>query len=67
MSQIVKNVVKTRLEMRKKSGKGVLRKVVSNILKKRKRLVKSKCAKINDKIGGKRVVIDLNVNVKYAN
>ena len=64
--QIIKNVVKTRMELRKKQQKPVLRKVASRILKKQKR---KKCKrKIGaSKIGQNRTMtidINLNVNVK---
>ena len=60
---IIKNVVKTRLELRKKQGakdKICKRKVAQKLVKKQKKIGK----KIVSKLGEKRVVIDVNVNVK---
>ena len=61
--QIIKNVVKTRMEMRKKKLKSRvgIRKVASKILKARKaRMVKH----YNSRIGqSRKLIIDLNVNV----
>ena len=61
---IIKNVIKTRLEMRKKQGdkqKVCKRKVAQKLLKKQKRRI---CKKTGSKQDGNRIVIDLNVNLK---
>ena len=60
---IIKNVIKTRLEMRKKQGEkchGIKRKMAQSLVKK----TKKRCKKQVGVVGGKgHVVIDLNLNV----
>ena len=58
--QIIKNVIKTRMEMRRKKGKRVVSKLAKKILKSNKKKVVKKMGKSRPK---GRYVIDLNVNV----
>ena len=67
VSQMIKNVVKTRMEMRKKSRKSV----IGKIAKKRVTFNKQRLTKKRANVGklrrnkNNKLVIDLNVNVKY--
>ena len=61
--KIIKNVIKTRLEMRKRQGdkqKLCERKVAQKLLKKQKQRVQKKILSKND---NNHIVIDLNLNV----
>ena len=61
---IIKNVIKTRLEMRKKQGdkqKVCKRKVAQKLVKKQKRRISKK---LGSRQESNRIVIDLNVNLK---
>ena len=61
--QIIKNVIKTRMELHKKVTKPSLRKVASKILKRQKRETVKKVKQNVDKLPQRRFVIDLNVNL----
>ena len=66
--QMLKNVIRTRLEMRKKSKKGVVSTIAKKLLNKNKRKGPQRRVKSN-KVSSKssnKLVIDLNVNVKYV-
>ena len=64
--QIIKNVIRTRMEMRKKTkkGLGVVSKVAKKLLNQQKKLKVNKRGVCSKKAGENRIVIDLNVNVK---
>ena len=59
--QIIKNVIKTRMEMRKRNRKGCVNKFAKSILKRKRQNMRKKGCKKSVK---KKFVIDLNVNVK---
>ena len=59
--QMIKNVVKTRIEMRKKRKDDLMSKIAKIIVKKNRLNSVKRTAK---KVGSQRVVVDLNVNVK---
>ena len=65
--QIIKNVVKTCMEMRNKLKNSVIRKLARKIVKKKKRTVCKKQRKVVRKNGAKRIVIDLNININLKN
>ena len=59
--QMMKNVIKTRMELRKSKVKKGIKKVVSKIIKRNKQKLVKKVGKVGPK---GRIVIDLNVNFK---
>ena len=63
-TQIVKNVIKTRMEFRRKVRKVFANKLARRIVRCEKKKVARKANKV---VTGKRFVIDVNVNVNYKN
>ena len=63
--QIMKNVIKTQLEMRKKNKKVVVRKLANRLVKKRMLNNVKKSKKLEKTDRKNKIVIDLNVNVNY--
>ena len=64
--EMIKNVIKTRMEMRKSRMKNVVSKMAKKILKSKKGKVAKKQVKCNSVAKeDKKIVIDLNVNLKY--
>ena len=61
--QIIKNVIKTRMEMRKKKGKNVVSRLARRIVNINKHKIAKKLSKGR---GNQKLVIDLNVNLKYC-
>ena len=61
--QIIKNVVRTRMEMRKKAKKGVrgVKKCVSKLLRKNRKI---NASRVGTKAKKGRIVIEVNVNIK---
>ena len=58
--QMIRNVIKTRIEIRKRKGKLGIKKMAQKILQKKRKIV----SKMVKKAKRNRFVIDLNVNVK---
>ena len=67
--QIIKNVIRTRMEMRKKNSKKIVSKLAKRILKSKKGKIGKKLTKVMQKKvprGDHHIVIDVNLNVKYS-
>ena len=64
-SQMIKNIIRTKMELKKESGKGVINKIANKILKSKKAGVMRKLTKSKTNARD-HIVIDVNLNIKFS-